>query len=76
MVWNCKRTTNQSSWSEVNLKNALSDVQSKKLSVKAASKKYAMPCTTLIRHLKNKVFASGTKKFKKFQTVFSTKVDD
>ena len=75
MVRNHKRTTNQSSWSEESLKNASSDIRSKHLSVKAASKKYAIPRTTLTRHVKNKVTAPGTKKLGKFQTVFSIEVE-
>ena len=60
MVRNYKRTTNQH----------------KKLSVKAASKKYATPRTTLTRHFKNKVLAPGIKKLGNFQTVFSTEVEN
>ena len=75
MVRNYKRTGNQSRWSEANLQTALSDIKSKTMSSRAASVKYAIPRTTLIRHFNGKVSAPGTKKLGKFKKVFTKQVE-
>ena len=76
MVRDYKRTTKQSSWSETSMNSALSAIRNKELSIKAASKKYAIPRTTLTRHLKNQVSAPGTNRLGNFKTVFSPEVEE
>ena len=73
MVRNYQRKSNRSKWCKENFSKAICE---KKLSVGMASKRYCIPSTTLIRHLKNKVSRPGQAKLGNFVPTFSPEIEN
>lgn len=69
MVYKYIRKTNQGSWSEDNLKQAIQSIQDKTLSITGASKTYGIPFATLYRHFHK---GNTKKKLGRFTPVFTS----